>query len=744
MVKKRSHFMPFGEDEKIISFLTIILHGFGIIVKRIPKSRNEIIMRGIKKQIRISFGLIFLFFSLILLSTNGILWSQTKLCYIQITDTHISENPETHQILETVLADVEQLPNKPAFVINTGDITEFGSEIEFKHYETIMDKSGLTFYNAPGNHDVRWSNIGKKRFVKRLGPLYHSFDISGIHVFMLDSGLLLEQYGHFSQQQLIWLQQELIKIGTEKPIILAAHHPIFLEKKYVDNEFELLELLEGYNIILFLCGHGHRNQHWQINGIHFLMTKAVKSDSPGYRIFETDGDSIWINLRNLTDKASTLDFSSSLKRDKSEPKFTIDLPESKKFYIKNIPISIHSKHASQIDVSLDGINWETLKPDRDKFNHKLDIKNFSEGNYYLTIKFVTTQGKLWLYRFPVQIGCKQKKLGSSFMTKDAILASPAIIDNLVLVGSLDSNLYALEAENMDLLWSFKTSGPIVTSPAIHEDTIFVPSGDGFCYALKKATGSLIWKARGGEAIFSSPIYVNGKIIMGSSDSSLHALRSADGNSLWKFKTNDYIKARPAFYDDKVFVGSWDRYFYCVSADDGNLIWKQKISDNRYFPAATSNPLIFNNKIIVSSHDHVVHAFNAQIGKLLWQHQTNNRNKPGYSSPVSSDNKIYFGSLSGHLFALDAQSGREVWSVALPDSMNPDPIFDSSPAIAGSQIMVGSISGVVYGANKDAGKPDWTFKLSDGYIFSSPIVWKNYVFMGSCDGKIYKLLIMNEP
>jgi len=687
------------------------------------------------------YGFVF-FFSisviLILSSFKFSLVAKTKICFIQITDTHISENPGTHQILQQVVEDIKQLPGKPAFVINTGDITEFGSEIEFKHYKNIIDNSGLIFYNAPGNHDVRWSNIGKKRFIKWLGPLYQSFDFNGIHFIVLDTGLLLEQYGHVSQQQLSWLKRDLEAVEAEKPIIIAAHHPIFLEKKYVDNEFELLELLEGYNVILFLCGHGHRNQHWQVNGIHFLMTQATKSDEPGYRLFETDGDSICVFNRNLNNKKTRFDFTYALIHPENMPEFAVNEPKATAAYKSNLPVVISSNDVSKIDVSLDGKGWTTLKHENGKFSQNLAIEHLSEGNYNLIIKLVSKEGKLWLDRMNIRINRGLVKLVSKFTTKDAVLASPAISNNTLFIGSLDGYLYALNADNMNLRWSFKTEGPIVTSPAFHQDTIFVTSGDGCCYAINKERGTQIWKTRAAESIFSSPTYSYGVLFFGSSDSSLHALTSSDGKSVWGFKTNGYIKARPALSNDKVFFGSWDKFFYCLLKKDGQLIWKQKISNNRYFPAATSNPFIYDHKVIVTSHDHAVHAFQTIDGNLNWKHATTAWSKPGYSSPIISEKMVYLGSLTGHLVTLNAQSGEGIWNAALPDSIKPDPIFDSSPVIAGTQVIVGSVGGVLYGVNKDSGKLEWSFKLSDGYIFSSPIVWKNYVFVGSCDGAIYKV------
>jgi len=679
-----------------------------------------------------------LFVSLILWSNNCPLAAETKTSFIQITDTHISGNTDTHIKLQQVLEDITKLPQKPAFIINTGDITEFGSEVEFKHYKAIIDTSGFAVYNALGNHDVRWSNTGKKRFAKWLGLPYQSFNAAGVHFILLDSGLLLEQYGHFSQQQLDWLKQNLETVGTEKPIIIAAHHPLFLEKKYVDNEFDLLKLLEGYNIILYLCGHGHRDAHWHFNGIHFIMTQAAKSETPGYRLYEIDKDSIQVFSRNLNENITAFNFSCGLNKSTNAPQFTIHEPKTGTFFDENLPVKIASKNVSKIEASLDGENWICLEYSDGKFSRNIKTNFLCEGFHTLKLRLVASDGKLWLDRLPIRIDHGRVKIISKFQTNDAIIAPLAIANNTIFIGSLDNYLYALDAENMGLKWSFQTNGPIVTASTFQKNTIFVTSGDGYCYALNRENGRQIWKMKIAESIFSSPVYSEGKLIFGASDSTLHALKSSDGKLLWTFQTNDHIKARPAVSNDKVFVGSWDRYIYCISKNSGDLIWRKKISDNRYFPAATSNPLIHNETVIVTSHDHVVHAFQSDNGILLWNHPAKKWNKPGYSSPKTNEKMIYFGSLSGHLFALDAQSGEDIWTTALPDSINPDPIFDSSPAIANSQVVVGSIGGTVYVVDKNSGKLEWSLKLSDGYIFSSPIVWKNYVFIGSCDGAIYKI------
>ena len=81
--------------------------------------------------------------------------------------------------------------------------------------------------SAPGNHDVRWNPLGKEGFLLGTnGKLYQSWDYQNIHFVLLDSTVLLEHWGHISQEQLDWLSDDLKKVEPDKPVIIGFHHPI--------------------------------------------------------------------------------------------------------------------------------------------------------------------------------------------------------------------------------------------------------------------------------------------------------------------------------------------------------------------------------------------------------------------------------------------------------------------------------------------------------------------------------------
>ncbi len=80
-----------------------------------------------------------------------------------------------------------------------------------------------------------------------------------------------------------------------------------------------------------------------------------------------------------------------------------------------------------------------------------------------------------------------------------------VVGDRVYVGSLDGNLYCLNANSGDINWKFKTDGPIRATPTIVDNRIYfpsctgvypiylaTPSPNGDFYCLNADTGSVIW------------------------------------------------------------------------------------------------------------------------------------------------------------------------------------------------------------------------------------------------------------
>ncbi|HJZ11762.1 MAG TPA: PQQ-binding-like beta-propeller repeat protein, partial [Acidobacteriota bacterium] len=122
------------------------------------------------------------------------------------------------------------------------------------------------------------------------------------------------------------------------------------------------------------------------------------------------------------------------------------------------------------------------------------------------------------------------------------------------------------------MWSFQTGGYIYGSPALVGNLLIIGSADHNLYALDKSTGKQVWKSNLGERVVSKPLMESDSIYIGNSRGEFFCLNLKDGKTKWKIETGrDVIHYNPCMDRDSVCFGSYDNNFYKVSKT-GQRIW----------------------------------------------------------------------------------------------------------------------------------------------------------------------------
>src|SRR5262249_31706662 len=111
----------------------------------------------------------------------------------------------------------------------------------------------------------------------------------------------------------------------------------------------------------------------------------------------------------------------------------------------------------------------------------------------------------------------------------------------IFFGASDKRLYALTAGGM-FLWSFETGDNVATRPLVVGDLVVFGSEDGTLYALDAATGRQGWTAQAGAAVVSSPALVGNVIVIGSDDQTVYGLDAKTGEQLWTFVAGGAVEA----------------------------------------------------------------------------------------------------------------------------------------------------------------------------------------------------------
>jgi outer membrane protein assembly factor BamB len=69
------------------------------------------------------------------------------------------------------------------------------------------------------------------------------------------------------------------------------------------------------------------------------------------------------------------------------------------------------------------------------------------------------------------------RLNWNYMTKGDVFSSPAAVDGIVYIGSLDHDVYALNATNGTKVWNYTTGDHVYSSPTVAGGIIYVGSED---------------------------------------------------------------------------------------------------------------------------------------------------------------------------------------------------------------------------------------------------------------------------
>ena len=174
----------------------------------------------------------------------------------------------------------------------------------------------------------------------------------------------------------------------------------------------------------------------------------------------------------------------------------------------------------------------------------------------------------------------------------------------------------------------------------------------------------------------------------------------------------------------------------------------------------SGPVVYESEegrsvVYVGSQEGRLLALNS-LGGLLWSFPSEKADESPlgsvlYGAPAVDGERVYFGTYSGELYALDAETGEKAteWSVnpivvddghiiGGPTLAGEEQCFgQSGGAVEGDVLVVGSSGGSVYALCAADGSLAWRVD-NLGEVWGSPTVSDGTVYVGSQDGHLYAI------
>ena len=221
--------------------------------------------------------------------------------FVQISDSHLGfardPNKDVAATLKRTIARINALPERPAFVLHTGDLTHLAKPEEFDAVaELLKEVKAEKVHFVPGEHD--FDSDGNAEYLKRYGKDtrgtgWYSFNHKGVHFVGLvnvgsaksgtgDGGL-----GVIGKEQLAWLEKDVGGLADSTPIVVFAHVPLWtVYEKWgwgTRDAEEALKMLKRFGSLTVLNGHIHQVMK-KVEGkvtFHTARSTAFPQSEPG-------------------------------------------------------------------------------------------------------------------------------------------------------------------------------------------------------------------------------------------------------------------------------------------------------------------------------------------------------------------------------------------------------------------------------------------------------------------------------
>lgn len=635
----------------------------------------------------------------------------------------------------------EMAAQKPDFIVNGGDVTDYGWRGEYDNYRAIVDPLKIPVHEIAGNHDVRWSPLGPVAFQEGTdSPMHTSFTHKGVHFVLLDSTIPLSHYGHFEAAQLRGLDGDLKSLPKGTPVLVFTHHWIGREGIMVDNEEALLAVLKPHNVLHVFNGHGHSDLLWTWDGIANSMNRGLYQGS--WMRVEVDPAKGEVRILRRAGEPTagaagpTLLWSQGLSKDTNlvPLKAMIGWPDFR------VDGGSWEKDVSGGGI-LPGARGSAPTSSYPPGRHRVSRKATGYGAYtgfYTTDKpiFIPDDGKTTVIAERALTG--------------GVISHLRLEGDDLYISQMDGALVCLDAMSLKPRWTAKAEGYCHSSPFVTDELVVVGSADKRVHAFDRKTGKPRWTHATGGPVYASATLAKGVVVIGSGDGNVYALDARTGALRWTYAlppSNTSFVQSPAVTDgERVFLGAWDKNLYCLDAATGALLWNRPCTEGKSFAysPAIGNPVYAavdgEGKIFVPANANLLWAFDAKSGEPLWKTAAPG-DKFGYSSPTYLDGRLYTGTLGpqGAVRCVDAKSGEILWTCETGSD-----IYDSGPAIGGRAgdrwLAIGRVSGALAIVNLKDGKLRAERQLPTGHFLSTPAARADSVWAATYNDRVMRITV----
>ncbi len=583
--------------------------------------------------------------------------------FAHLSDTHIGSASGAEDLRRTV-RDLNAQPDLK-FVFITGDITEFGSDDQFRLAKQILDSLRLPWFIVPGNHDMKWSESGGMSFSAIFGSERFVTDVEGYRFIGMHQGPRMRMGdAYWTVDDVTWLDSVLHAMKPPvRRAFIATHYP---SDSGIANWYALTAVAKRYNVQAFLNGHWHRNFFGMFDGIPGIVGRSNlrgRDSVGGYNIGEIRGDSL--------------------------------------IYSTRIP-GVGTKQPWHVLVMKEKISAESTSPNNVGRRSSIGTSSGVTTAWKQTSRepmnappAATKKHRAYpFHNGDIDIYSSANKKLFTLRTGRAVMATPAMDESRIVVSSTDSTITCYSLTTRKLLWRVKTGAAVVAPPVIDNGVVYCGASDRKFRAIDLTSGNVLWSydSLGGH-VEAKPLVTNDRVIFGAWDEHLYCLDKRTGSLVWKWKSDrpgtllSPAVCEPVTANGKVYIVAPDRFLTVIDLRTGEQLWRS----NRFQVRETIGISEDGNRVYIRTMNDSLYALSTTgaAPEVVWGVHAGFGYEINSSQLREKEGVLFCTTKNGVLLALDGKTGKVLWT------FNEDVVIAHTPVpISGKRVLFSNVLGTV--------------------------------------------------
>ncbi len=571
-----------------------------------------------------------------------------------LSDVHVSPGNEAEKQLKIAVDEINR--GTFDFVVMDGDLTNEGSDAELANVKSILDGIKAPLYVLPGNHENNWSQSAGTTFPRLWDDDRFVADFDSLLIVGINCGPYMKMGdGHIKQEDLHWLDATLAQKATpSKRVLSFNHYPL---NRDIDNIDAYLEVLERYPVVGHINGHYHSWKCYMGGDINAVSVRALdmKNDH-GYTIVDIDRD--WIHVYDKPLGAA------------AQPKYAFPTKTA------------HTRSASAALDAAVPEGWNVTR--------------------------------LWA-------------------DSASIFTIPAVDASRIYFGTSTGAVRAVDTASGRQAFSIATGAPVFSRPAVLpgrkaafpvSDGIIIAKPDGKHSRLDGATPYVA------DGIASDKYWIQGGY------KRIDRRDPRSGRIVWSYDSlANYCQGAPVVDGNDVIFGAWDTYLRCLDLRSGRLRWKWNNgkSANMLGPGNVV-PVVTDSIVLIVAPDRYITAIDRATGHTLWRD-----NSHRFRESLGTDGRgtAFAKTMDGSLVAVEINPDgyKELWATDLGIG------YDHAPCpitVSDGVSYVGSRRGVICAVDAATGRLLWSFPAGTSEVNGFAVAPDGTVYATLIEGTVWRI------